>query len=304
MFIDRLIEAIIAKKNPMVMSLNPQLELIPNNIKEDEFNSYGENPEGAAHAILYFSQLLIDSVCDLIPVIKLPISCYEQFGWLGVWAMEQIIAHAQSKDMLVIIDGKRNDVNSYANTYLGAVKIGNETHHTFNADALTINGYLGTNSIKKLLKVCQKYDKGIFVLVKTSGHSAYELQNRLLDNGKTVYEEMAKLCAQWGESLPGEYGYSGVGAVIKITRSRQLTELREQYPNMFFLISDYGEQGINGVDITKAFNENGMGAMVDVSHPLMCAWQKTDNCKNYRGATRAAVIRIRDDITQRLNLQE
>lgn len=117
-----------------------------------------------------------------------------------------------------------------------------EKTEAFGADALTVNGYLGTDGIKPLLGVCEAEDKGIFVLVKTSNPSSGELQDQKMESGKTVYETMGEFCEHWGESVMGKYGYSGVGAVVGATYPAQLGEMREKAPHTFFLVPGYGAQ--------------------------------------------------------------
>jgi len=114
---------------------------------------------------------------------------------------------------------------------------------------------------------------------------------------KTVYETMAALCDRWGESLPGNYGYLGVGAVVGATYPAQLAELRRQFPRLFFLVPGYGAQGGGGADVACAFDKDGLGAVVNASRSLMCAWQKAPSL-SLAEATRAEALRMKADITQ------
>ena len=186
--------------------------------------------EGAAAAILEFNKGLIDALCEIVPAVKPQCAYYEMYGWQGVKTLHDTIAYASEKGMFVITDGKRNDIGTtmeaYAAAHLGTVLVEDELCVPFGGDALTVNGYLGSDGIKPLLSICKAEDKGIFVLVKTSNPSSGELQNRVLDDQKTLYATMGALCEQWGEELPGKYGYSGVGAVVGATYPEQLRELR------------------------------------------------------------------------------
>jgi len=299
MSFDRLIEKIAATQNPTVMGLDAKLDYIPDELKAAAFEKHGKTLEGAADALLRFNKALIDAVYDIVPVIKPQAAFYELFGWHGMRTLAETIRYAQSKEMYVIADGKRNDIGStmeaFADAWLGETDVEGSKYTAFGGDALTVNGYLGTDGIEPMLKVCKEYDKGIFVLVKTSNPSSGELQDVIV-NDQTVYETMASLCERWGEALPGKHGYTGVGAVVGATYPEQLTELRRKFPKMFFLVPGYGAQGGSGSTVAGAFDSNGMGAIINASRSLMCAWQKAPGV-SLAEATRAEALRMKKDIT-------
>ena len=303
MAFDRLITKIAQTQNPTVAGLDPKLAYIPSYIKEECFAKYGKTLEGAAAALLEFNKGLIDALCDIVPAVKPQAAYYEMYGWQGVKALHDTIAYAQEKGMFVITDGKRNDIGTtmeaYATAHLGEVEVEGESFAPFGADALTVNGYLGTDGIKPLLKVCNEKDAGIFVLVKTSNPSSGELQDRELADGDTIYRAMGKMCESWGEQLPGKYGYSGVGAVVGATYPAQLEELRKAMPHTFFLVPGYGAQGGAADDVAPAFDKRGLGAIVNSSRGIMCAWQK-EGCDEheYAAAARREAIRMRDAIRE------
>ena len=168
------------------------------------------------------------------------------------------IRYAQSKGMFVMTDGKRNDIGAtmtaYATAHLGKTEVDGVELEAFGADALTVNGYLGTDGIQPLLDVCEKYDKGIFVLAKTSNPSSGELQDRQID-GKPVYEIMGEMCESWGSKQIGAYGYSAVGAVVGATYPEQLAELRQKLPHTMFLVPGYGAQGGGAQGVAGAFDK-------------------------------------------------
>ena len=202
--------------------------------------------------------------------------------------------------MFVITDGKRNDIGStmeaYAAAHLGTVDIDGVQAAPFGADALTVNGYLGSDGIEPLLKVCKALDKGIFVLVKTSNPSSGELQDKKIGR-RPVYEVMGKMCETWGKELRGESGYSAVGAVVGATYPEQLAELREKLPHTFFLVPGYGAQGGGARDVAGAFDANGLGAIVNSSRGIICAYKKEGwTEEQFAEAARTEAIRMRDDI--------
>lgn len=301
MSFDRLIAKIIKTGNPTVLGLDPTLDYIPGGIKEQAYGKHGKTLEGAADALLRFNKALIDAVWDLIPAVKPQAAFYERYGWQGVRALSETIAYAQSKGLYVIVDGKRGDIGStmeaYADGWLGTTEVEGISFTPFGGDALTVNGYLGTDSIKPLLEVCQKQEKGIFVLAKTSNPSAGDLQDILI-NDKTVYETMASFCDEWGEALPGQYGFGGVG-IVAATYPEQLRDLRRKFPRLFFLVPGYGAQGGGGAGCAGAFDQNGIGALVNASRSLMCAWQQAPG-QSLAEATRAEALRMKADLSQQL----
>lgn len=302
MAFDRLIDKIVEMQNPTVAGLDPKLDYVPQFIKDRCFAEYGENLKGAAQSLLQFNMALIDELYDIVPAIKPQAAYYEMYGPEGVRVLAETIAYAKSKGMYVITDGKRNDIGTtmeaYSIAHLGDTKVNGQMISPFDADALTVNGYLGTDGIKPLLNVCNEKDKGIFVLVKTSNPSSGELQDLKLESGETVYERMGAMCENWGESLKGNYGYSGVGAVVGATYPEMLKELRVKMPHTFFLVPGYGAQGGGADDVKYAFDENGIGAIINSSRGIMCAWQKQEGKteKDFAAAAREEAIRMRNDI--------
>ncbi len=302
MSFERLISKIIETGNPTVVGLDPKLEFVPEFIKERSFREKGANLKGAANAVLRFNKAIIDEIYDIVPAIKPQAAYYEMYGYHGMKALYKTIEYAKNRGMFVIVDGKRNDIGAtmeaYANAYLGSTEVGGVRFSSFGADALTVNGYLGTDGIAPLIKVCTANNKGIFVLVKTSNQSSGELQDRILDDGSTVYSAMGVMCGQWGSGTFGKYGYSSVGAVIGATYPKQLAEMRAKLPRTFCLVPGYGAQGGGAEGVSHAFDENGLGAIVNSSRAVMCAYQK-EGCdeRDFARAARREVLRMREDIT-------
>ncbi len=300
MALDRLIQAVRRTENPTVAGLDPKLEYIPEFLTQRAFQEYGETLEGAAAAIRMYNKGLIDALCDIVPAIKPQAAYYELYGWPGVRALAETIAYAKAKGLFVITDGKRNDIGTtmeaYAAAHMGTVTVGRTVYHPFGGDALTVNGYLGSDGIRPLIKVCQEEDTGIFVLVKTSNPSSGELQDRLMD-GQTIYDYMGDMCEKWGEELLGKYGYSGVGAVVGATYPAQLAALRRRLPHTWFLVPGYGAQGGGAADVAGAFDQDGMGAIINSSRGILCAWKK-EGCapEDYAGAARREALRMKADI--------
>ncbi|MGN0632593.1 MAG: orotidine-5'-phosphate decarboxylase [Oscillospiraceae bacterium] len=299
---DRLIENIVRTQNPSVVGLDPKLEYVPQYIIDKKVAKYGKTLKAAAKVILEFNKGIIDEIHDICPAIKPQAAYYEMYGWEGVKTLHKTIEYAQEKGMFVMTDGKRNDIgatmDAYSTAHLGFTDVCGEEIAAFGADALTVNGYLGTDGISPLLEKCKAYDKGIFVLVKTSNKSSGELQDLKLESGRTVYAEMGEMCEKWGSEVMGKYGYSGVGAVVGATYPEQLAEMRAALPHTLFLVPGYGAQGGGAEGVSKGFDKNGLGAIVNSSRGVMCAYKKEENCDehDYAKAARREVIRMKEDI--------
>ena len=301
MSLDRLIDAVKRTGNPTVAGLDPKLSYIPDYLRQRAFAQYGETLEGAAQAIFDYNRALIDALCGVVPAVKPQAAYYELYGWPGMRTLARTIAYAKGKGMFVITDGKRNDIGTtmeaYAAAHLGNTKVGAQVIPAFGGDALTVNGYLGSDGIRPVLSVCREQDAGLFVLVKTSNPSSGELQDRQID-GEPVYRVMGRLCEEWGAELPGQYGYSGVGAVVGATYPAQLRELRAALPHTWFLVPGYGAQGGGAKDVAGAFDRDGRGAIVNSSRAILTAWQK-EGCapEDFAGAALREALRMKEDIT-------
>lgn len=300
--ISRLIEKIKEKKAPICIGLDPMLNFIPEHIKEEAFATKGESLEAVAEAIYNFNKAIVDECFDLIPAVKPQVAMYEQFGIAGLIAYEKTVTYCQEKGLLVIGDVKRGDIGStsaaYATAHLGKINVGSKTFEPFHSDFLTVNPYMGSDSINPFVDECVKNDKGLFVLVKTSNPSSGEFQDRLID-GKPLYEHVASKVMEWGErSMDGEY--SNVGAVIGATYPQMSEILRKIMPNTYFLVPGYGAQGATAVDLRPCFNKDGLGAIVNSSRGIIAAY-KNDKYrdfgdKDFAKASREAAIDMICDI--------
>lgn len=300
---DRLIDKIKQTNNPTVMGLDPRYEILPECIKE----KYEENLEGASKAILEFNKALIDATYDIIPAIKPQIAFYEMYGLPGMKAFEETCKYAREKEMFVIADIKRGDIGTtaqaYSNAFLGKTKIGNIEQSIYDVDFVTLNPYMGTDSIRPFIEDCKKYNKGAFVLVKTSNQSSGELQDLKLESREEVYIKVAKLVEKWGNDLIGEYGYSSISAVVGATYPKQLQKLRNIAQHTFFLIPGYGAQGGKAEDIALGFDKDKVGGIVNSSRGLMCAyksdlWKDTYTEEDFAKATRAEAMRMCDELNK------
>lgn len=299
---------IIEKKNPTVAGLDARIEYVPQPIIDKYVAQYGETRKAAAEAIFEFNCGLIDALCDIVPAVKPQAAYYELLGWEGVEMMERTINYAKEKGMYVIADIKRGDIgataSAYAEGWLGKSKVGSALIPCFDADCVTVNGYMGADAVNPFLKIANEEDKTLFALVRTSNPSAVDLQDLTIGDQK-IYEVMGDLVAKWGEDFEDEYGYNRVGAVIGATWPEQLAEMRAALPHTFFLVPGYGAQGGTAQDVKFAFDEKGHGAIVNSSRGIMCAWKKTGkDGADYQEAARNEAIKMRDAITAITPIQE
>ena len=306
--IDQLIEKIKIMKNPTVIGLDPRYEMLPKYVKD----KYPKTLEGVGQAIIEYNKELIDAIYDIIPAIKPQIAFYEMYGIPGMQAFKETCEYAKQKGMFVIADIKRGDIGStaqgYSNAYLGKTKIGESEQSLYDIDFVTVNPYMGTDCVKPFIEDCKKYNKGLFILVKTSNPSSGELQDVKLENGEEVYTRVAKYVEKWGEDLRGEYNYSSISAVVGATYPEQLKQLRQIAPHTYFLIPGYGAQGGKAEDIALGFDENGLGGIVNASRSLMCAyksdmWKNKFEEKDYAKATRAEALRMKEELGSKIKIK-
>jgi orotidine-5'-phosphate decarboxylase len=306
MFVDRLIEQIREKNNPSVIGLDPRIEYVPAYLREKARKELGNNAKSTAEAILSFNRKLIDALYDMIPAVKPQVAYYEMYGLEGLRVFKETVDYAKSKGLLVIADGKRNDIGStaeaYSTAFLGKTLLDEGLEQSmFDVDALTVNPYLGFDGIKPFAEDCKRYEKGIFVLVKTSNKTSGQLQDLKLQDGKTLYEVVAGLVQEWGRETTGKYGYSSVGAVVGATYPEQAEVLRSIMQNAYILVPGYGAQGGTAADAVKSFNKDGLGAIINASRSVICAyqselWKKQYGEEQFADAARAEALRMRDDI--------
>jgi len=306
-YADRLINAVEKKQNHTCMGLDPRLKQIPGFIKDNAIKKYGQTFEAVGAAIFEFNKTLIDACHDIIAIVKPQIAFYECHGQYGIRAFEATIRYAKDKGLIVVEDGKRNDIGStaqaYADGHLGMVDFFETRSHNFDVDCITVSPYLGYDSIEPFLQVCKEHGKGIFVLVKTSNPSSKDLQDLKVGN-MLIYEKMAKLVNEWGKGTEGNSGYSPIGAVVGATFPKEAETLRKLMPKSIFLVPGYGAQGGTAADVVPNYNADGYGAIVNSSRGLIFAYE-ADKYKhigedNFDQATRQACIDMQKEINAAL----
>jgi orotidine-5'-phosphate decarboxylase len=263
-FGDRLAQAVQRCGNPVLVGLDPRWEQLPTVLRTDD-----PSLEQQANAYVAFCTEIIDVVAPLVPAVKPQAAFFEQLGPHGMNALASVIAYARKKGLLVILDGKRNDIGSTATAYADAY-LGDKSNSAWSADALTVSPYLGDDSLSPFVDVCKTRKTGIFVLVKTSNPGGKTFQDLICD-GRPLYRHVADHVEKLAVETVGEYGYGAVGAVVGATYPAQLAELREAMPHSWFLVPGYGAQGGSAADVAPAFDSQGLGAIVNNSRGIIFA---------------------------------
>lgn len=326
--ISKLIDGIVNKKAPVVVGLDPNLKFVPPHLVKNAVDRNGETLEAAADAILEFNKAIVDATYDLIPAVKPQIAMYEQFGIPGLIAYKETVDYCHEKGLVVIADVKRGDIGStsesYAMAHLGEIKVGDASCKPFDSDFATVNPYLGTDGVKPFVDVCNRSDKGIFVLVKTSNPSSGEFQDQIISgedaaedtdelsklegvdekSGRPLFELVADKVREWGEdSMDGSY--SNVGAVVGATYPGQGEAARRLMPKSYILVPGYGAQGGKAEDLKVFFNKDGLGAIVNSSRGIIAAYTKDPYKErfdeyHFADASREAVKDMIEDINSAL----
>lgn len=295
-FSQKLTQAILAKKNPVLVGLDPRFAQIP-----EKFRTGVDASDLPAVARVYkdFCCRILDIVAPLVACVKPQLAFFEAVGPAGTSALAEVIQYARKLGLVVILDGKRNDIGStaegYAAAYLGE-------NSAWGGDALTVSPYLGEDSLTPFVQVAQKNDAGIFVLVKTSNPGGGMLQDLTATvDGCTVYNHVAAWVESTSAALAAQAGdtYGPVGAVVGATYPEQLAELREKMPHTWLLVPGFGAQGGTAKSVAPAFHANGLGAVINNSRGIIFAHTKADFAgMEWEQAVEAATLRMIEQLGQ------
>src|SRR5918996_1194273 len=259
-FADRVAEAVDRKRSQLLVGLDPRPELLPVELRGDTYASRG----AAADAVARFCRGLVDAVAPYVVGVKAQLACFETMGADGMRAFEDVCEYARAANLLVVADGKRGDIGStaraYADSYLERRDDGPQP-----VDALTVNPYLGGDSIEPFVAACRRAGTGIFCLVKTSNAGSADLQDAALSDGRRVWHQVAELVSDWGRDLVGERGLPGVGA-----------------------------QGATPADVARAFTSGPASALVPVSRSVIYAFRVAG--ADWRKAAAAEAARLRGEV--------
>ena len=281
MIIDKLYKE-VSNKGVVCVGLDTSLDYIPNEIKDIY--------QDVDKVIFEFNKRIIDATEDIVAIYKLQIAFYEAVGIKGLQAYKKTMEYLKSKQLLSIGDIKRGDIASTADMYGKAHFEGD-----FEADFITINPYMGFDSITPYLKYLENGDKGVFVLLRTSNPGAKDIEY-LESQGKKIYYHIGDYLQELGQKYMGNSGYSLVGGVVGGTHIDEAIDIRERYKNMFFLIPGYGAQGGKG-EGASLYLKGGNGGVINSSRGIITAYKKyEDGYENFDLYTRNAVLNMREDI--------
>jgi orotidine-5'-phosphate decarboxylase len=264
-FVDRLAEAVARKRSQLVVGLDPRAELLPVELRG----------EGDAEACARFCRGIVDAVAPYAVAVKPQSAFFEALGSDGVRAFEVVCEYARTAGLLVLADAKRGDIGSTARAYAAAFLEPRAAGAVPLADALTVNSYLGRDSIDPFLQACRLHGAGIFCLVKTSNAGSADVQDLTLSDGRPLWQQVAELVREWGEELVGENGLSAVGAVVGATHPRAVGEARRLMPQSVLLLPGVGAQGATAADVARAFTSGPASALVAVSRSVLYASRET-----------------------------
>ncbi|HEY2586631.1 MAG TPA: orotidine-5'-phosphate decarboxylase [Tepidisphaeraceae bacterium] len=304
LFADRLLDAIERKGGPVCVGIDPMFEMLPDAVAGAETRRNAEDPEAAIDAIFAFTTAVLRIVAPLVPCVKFQSAYFEKYLWEGVEAYYSLIAEAAELGLLVIGDVKRGDIGStaaaYAAGHLADISF-EEQQDVIIPDAITVNPFCGLDTIAPFIKTARDYDKGLFVLVRTSNPGSGELQDVKLADGRTwsemLAERLAKVAAEPG--LVGAKGFSSIGAVVGATQPQTMTSLREKLPQSIFLLPGYGAQGATA-EMTRAAFKDGRGALVSASRSILYAHREPKYAQrfgdNWERCVEQAVLDMKQDL--------
>jgi len=276
-----LMEKVAEKNCVVVVGIDPVIDKFPEYILNKFVSDYEK--------LMEFGKEVLDGVHDIVPAVKFQSAYFESYGMEGMNAFKDLIKYAKNKELYVIADIKRGDIGTTANAYARAYL---EPGKDFEVDAITINPYLGDDSNNEFYKIAKKYDKGIFLLVKTSNKSSGQVQNIKIGKEK-IYEKIA-INLKNNKYYDCDYDYSNLGAVVGATYPEEIKEIRKILPKSVFLIPGYGAQGGTAKDIVEAFENEGLGAIVNSSRGIIYAYDKFK--KSVMDSSRKAAIEMKDDL--------
>jgi orotidine-5'-phosphate decarboxylase len=289
-FADRVADTVERKRSQLVLGIDPRPELLPLELRAAAHSGRA----AAAEACARFSIGLVDATSPYVVGVKPQLAFFEALGADGIAAFEEVCDYARRAGLLVIGDAKRGDIGSTARAYAEAYLESARDDEPPRVDALTVNPYLGEDSLEPFLAACRRSGAGIFCLVKTSNGGTADVQELTLSDGRRVWHQVAELVAQWGADLVGERGLSSVGAVVGATYPRAVAEARKLMPQSILLLPGIGAQGATPADVARAFTSGPASALVPVSRAVIYAFRVEG--ADWRTAAAAEAARLRREV--------
>lgn len=279
-YISRLNAAILRKKNAVVVGLDPRFADLPEEL-QTRYRGDGDPLTARANAFEEFSRRIIDVVAPLVPAVKPQAAFFEELGPAGCWALGRVIQHARRAGLIVICDAKRGDIGSTAEAYARGYLAGEDANAApWGADALTVNAYLGRDTLQPFIDVAVQRGGGLYVLVRTSNPGAGTFQDRVSE-GQPLYRHVAAVVEDLARQTRGADPFGAVGAVVGATYPQEIVELRAVMPHAQFLVPGYGSQGGTAQDVAAAFNPSGLGAVINSSRGIIFAHKRAPYAQQF-----------------------
>lgn len=298
---ERLNDQIRSKKTPALIGLDPRWELLPQSIRDAATAAGGTLHEVQARAFEHFCTEIIDVIAPLVPAVKPQSAFFEACGPAGVWALQRVIRVARERGLIVICDAKRGDIGSTAQAYAEAYLAGEDPDCApFGADSLTVNPYMGVDTLQPFLERCRTVNAGLYVLVRTSNPGSGDFQNRKTSE-TALFEAVADHVEQLAGEAIGNAPYGDIGAVVGATYPEELSALRVRMPHCPLLVPGYGSQGGTAADVAGAFDAGGLGALVNSSRGVIFSYTRQPYLEEFGetdwvGAVEAATIHMINDL--------
>lgn len=278
-FADRLCQSVKSRSTPLVVGLDPVYARLPESIRSHREMNDEFDVAAAIDAILDFCTRTLRIVAPLVPAVKLNIAYFEKYLWEGVEAYYSIVSEADELDLEVIGDVKRGDIGHTAKLYASAHLQNPEfagLEDVIVPDAITINGFAGSEGIVPFADVANEQGKGVFVWIRASNPTAAAIQDFADAKGKKMYEKLADITGEIAEQNKriGTSGYSNVGMIVGGTAPEETSLLRKRFSKVWFLVPGFGSQGATAVDCMRFCNDDGMGALINASRSIIYAYEK------------------------------
>ncbi len=280
-FADRLTDAVKQKQTPLVVGIDPRANQLPADLLDDN--------TGMAERFAKFGMAVVDAVADLVPAVKPQAAFFEQLGPAGCVALASVVDYAADKGLIVIMDAKRGDIGSTAQAYAGAY-LGPKPESAWGCDCLTVNPYMGDDTLTPFVDAANRSGSGLFVLAKTSNPGSDWIQAKA-EKDQPIYHLVADEIQRLSANNLGESGYGNIGAVVGATYPEQLSELRQRMPNTLFLIPGFGAQGGTASDVAGGLDKDGLGGLINSSRAVIFAYQQDQYAKlKWQDAIRQAAV--------------
>ncbi len=296
MSIDTLQMKIRKLKNPSMLTLSPSPEWVPPYLQEEKLQAMGQTPQALAAAYEAFCTGILNALADSVPAVMFQAAAFHALGAPGTQSLQNLSQYAAQKGYYVLFDAMYGDISTQA--LFEGISLGNAVYRPYAADAVAVNAYAGSDSIKPFLPYCKKAGKNLFVQVRTYNKSAYEVQE-LLSGDRVVYTAVADIAERWSSGLVGNLGYSEVAIMAGISDADALRRLRNTYEKLFILVTGYGAPRVSCGNTQYAFDQLGRGAIVADTGTIATAWKKagTDG-RDFREQAKQAAQRMKDDISK------